>query len=239
MAGHAREPGPSSVRVAANLRRIRQERGLSYAELARRLAAVGHPILDTGLIKVEKGERRVDVDDLVALAVALGTTPNRLLLPGTDIADGAIDHALVPEIRDSRRGLWAWASGEVPLGHKSASAQTSSDLRSEEVSFNRENRPHHWNLFIRDKEIPGLLAGIQRATAGQVAQGDTVTGLIALVVETFRDNVSTAGIRTVVEAGLTGALLSPDAMDLSVTATRNEGRIRIEIKADGSERQGS
>ena len=41
MAGHAREPGPSSVRVAANLRRIRQERGLSYAELARRLAGSG------------------------------------------------------------------------------------------------------------------------------------------------------------------------------------------------------
>jgi transcriptional regulator with XRE-family HTH domain len=63
--------GIASQRVARNIRILRQYRNLSYAELARRLAAAGHPILDTGLMKLEKGDRRVDVDDLTALAEAL------------------------------------------------------------------------------------------------------------------------------------------------------------------------
>jgi transcriptional regulator with XRE-family HTH domain len=239
MAGHAKEPGPSSLRVAANLRRIRQERGLSYAELARRLAALGHPILDTGIIKIEKGERRIDVDDLVALAVALGTTPNRLLLPGTDIPGGTTDHLLVPEIRDSRRRLWAWASGEVPLGRKSASVATEYDIRSEEVIFTRENRPHHWGEFLKDKDAPALVPGVQQATPEQV--NDVVAGLAAMVMEAFLEYVSTAAIRDIVEGALTAALLvrDPTAMNVTVTVTRKEGLSRIEfrdLQADESER---
>jgi transcriptional regulator with XRE-family HTH domain len=81
MAGHAKALGPAGMRAAENLRRMRQHRGFSYAELARRLAGLGHPILDTGLLKIEKGDRRVDVDDLVALAAALEVSPADLLGP--------------------------------------------------------------------------------------------------------------------------------------------------------------
>src|SRR5580698_6346445 len=121
MAGKPKEAGPGSECVAANLRRIRQERGLSYAELARRLAALGHPVLDTGLIKIEKGQRRVDVDDLMALAVALGTTPNRLLLPEVEFANPGASCELTPGIRARVSDVWAWAYGEKPLGSKPAS----------------------------------------------------------------------------------------------------------------------
>jgi transcriptional regulator with XRE-family HTH domain len=48
-------------------------------ELSERLAALGRPILPSGLSKIEQGTRRVDVDDLVALADALETVPSRLL----------------------------------------------------------------------------------------------------------------------------------------------------------------
>jgi transcriptional regulator with XRE-family HTH domain len=44
-----------------------------------RLAALGRPILPSGLSKIEQSTRRVDVDDLVALADALRTVPSRLL----------------------------------------------------------------------------------------------------------------------------------------------------------------
>src|SRR5580658_5121566 len=81
MARRAKEAGPSSQHVAANVRRLRRERKLSTVALSQRLAEIGHPIASTGITKIELGDRRVDVDDLVALATALDTTPSRLLLP--------------------------------------------------------------------------------------------------------------------------------------------------------------
>ena len=115
MAG-SKEAGPAARLIAANLRRVRQERGLGYAELARRLRAIGHPVADTALLKTEKGDRKATVDDLVALAVALGTTPNRLLLPGLD--DDPLEGEPAPWGKETPLSLWAWATGELPLGHQ-------------------------------------------------------------------------------------------------------------------------
>ena len=72
--------GVASQRVARNVRLLRQGRGLTYVALSARLTEIGHPILDTGLMKLEKGNRRVDTDDLVALAEALEVEPGALLL---------------------------------------------------------------------------------------------------------------------------------------------------------------
>jgi hypothetical protein len=44
-----------------------------------RLTRVGCPILPSGLSKIESGDRRVDVDDLVGIAAALSVMPDRLL----------------------------------------------------------------------------------------------------------------------------------------------------------------
>lgn len=52
-----------------------------YAELSRKLAEMGREIPPLGLRRIETGERRVDVDDLVALALALDLSPLALLLP--------------------------------------------------------------------------------------------------------------------------------------------------------------
>ena len=71
--------GIASQRVARNVRLLRHHRDLSYAELSRRLTAAGHPILDTGLMKLEKGDRHVDVDDLAALAEVLEVEVGALL----------------------------------------------------------------------------------------------------------------------------------------------------------------
>ena len=71
MAGKPKELGVASRRVARNVRLLRHHRDLTYVALSKRLTEIGHPILDTGLMKIEKGDRRVDVDDLTALAEAL------------------------------------------------------------------------------------------------------------------------------------------------------------------------
>lgn len=71
--------GPYGRAVARNVRRLRGD--MSYAELSRLLTAGGRPIPPLGLRHLEAGSRQVNVDELVALAIALDTTPIALLLP--------------------------------------------------------------------------------------------------------------------------------------------------------------
>jgi transcriptional regulator with XRE-family HTH domain len=74
-------------------------------------------ILLSGLTRIERGERRVDVDDLLALSVVLGVTPNRLLLPDYPqrFGDGRDIVPVVGGVRADIGGLWDWAADGVPL----------------------------------------------------------------------------------------------------------------------------
>lgn len=72
------EPTPSR-RVGANVRRLRSAQGLSLAELCDRMAAIDHEMSVPALSKIERGERRIDVDDFVAFANALSIDVNALL----------------------------------------------------------------------------------------------------------------------------------------------------------------
>ncbi len=110
MGTRAVRQGPTSERVAANVKRLRDEQRLTLDQLSKRLGEVGRPILASGLSKIEQGDRRVDVDDLVALALALEVTPNALLMPGH--ADET-QTALTEEVVVSARRSWRWAAGEA------------------------------------------------------------------------------------------------------------------------------
>ncbi|HMH93697.1 MAG TPA: helix-turn-helix transcriptional regulator [Streptosporangiaceae bacterium] len=216
MAG-SKEAGPAARLVAANLRRIRQEQGLSYAELARRLAAIGHPVGDTALLKTEKGDRRASVDDLVAFAIALGTAPGRLLLPPMDIDHLADEYELTPQVKETPPLLHAWAAGEVPLGSLPVSARSDRAARGAEVVFSRENRPHHWNAPAPAVPEPGEAA----------ARVFAVTGIAAFIQEAFISGLSTADIRAAVEGALATALLIPDPASASVRIEVDEGRVTV------------
>lgn len=63
-----------SKMVSRNLRALRESRRMTYVELSERLARHGNPIPVLGLRRIERGERRVDVDDLAAIAAVLGVT---------------------------------------------------------------------------------------------------------------------------------------------------------------------
>jgi transcriptional regulator with XRE-family HTH domain len=96
------ELGPTGRTVAKRVRRIRERNGLNLQDLSDRLGPLGRPILPSGLSKIEMGNRRVDVDDLAALATALETVPSRLLVDAEklEIADPeayeeAVDDAVV------------------------------------------------------------------------------------------------------------------------------------------------
>lgn len=126
--------GAVAARVQHNLRGLRTARRLTQADLSQRLRELGQPILPTGIAKIEDGTRRVDADDLVALAVALGVTPNRLLLPaGTD--DEQVP--LTPTRTVTAQEAWRWACGDAPL----PGGGSPFDL-GEAIEFLRTNQPH-------------------------------------------------------------------------------------------------
>lgn len=104
---------PIGQAVAANVRRVRERRGLSTYDLSRMLGRAGRPIAPSALAKVERGERRVDVGDLVALAVVLGVSPSALLLPLDDDPAHTIEVTGAGSLPADV--AWDWMDGKRPL----------------------------------------------------------------------------------------------------------------------------
>lgn len=73
--------GPVGDNVRRNVEELRQELHMGTPALSARLRELGRPILPSVLHRLGQGTRRTDVDDLVALSLALGVTPGRLLAP--------------------------------------------------------------------------------------------------------------------------------------------------------------
>jgi transcriptional regulator with XRE-family HTH domain len=96
--------GPTGETVRANVRRLREAQNLGYTKLARILNEIGRDIPELGLRRIESGDRRVDVDDLLALAVALGVSPISLLLPNMP---GANDRGAKVEVTGVKHSVYA------------------------------------------------------------------------------------------------------------------------------------
>lgn len=74
MPKHPTESAPARVRTVGAIERTRTARGLAQRELAGRVTVLGRPMSNTTLSRIECARRRCDVDDLVAVAVALGVS---------------------------------------------------------------------------------------------------------------------------------------------------------------------
>lgn len=134
------ERGPVSDYVAENVAALRRARGLSQQELSARLTELGRPMLPSALSKIEGRDRGVDVDDLIALAVALGVNPSRLLLPGNAGDDEAL---LTSTLAVPGWAAWQWADASAPL-------PTRSDA---EGYYNSEEEHEDFQLHSRPAEI--------------------------------------------------------------------------------------
>lgn len=133
MAGKPIDAGPIGSNAAAVVRHLRQQRRLSYAELSRMVESLGRSIPPLGLRRIEAGERRIDIDDLVALALALEVSPLRLLLP-TEISPLVTNGVLYEAHR-----IWDWGTGKWPLS-------------GDEVTFVRDSHPLRWAQTMTGRE---------------------------------------------------------------------------------------
>jgi transcriptional regulator with XRE-family HTH domain len=98
--------GPTGEAVAENVRRLRVALGMSLRDLESKLQENGHhAIAHSGLSKIENKSRRVDVDDLMALALALAVTPVALLLPAARSPRDPVELTGWGSVDAS----WAWA----------------------------------------------------------------------------------------------------------------------------------
>ncbi|MET9083755.1 helix-turn-helix transcriptional regulator [Streptomyces sp. NPDC004237] len=98
--------------MAVNLKRLRTARGMSTTRLSKALKDdAGHAIPATGITRIEKGQRRVDSDDLVAFALVFNVSPLTLLLPST-ANDAAA--ALTDKREVTSRTAWYWGVGRRP-----------------------------------------------------------------------------------------------------------------------------
>jgi transcriptional regulator with XRE-family HTH domain len=131
--------GAAGETVRANVKQLREDQNLGYSQLSRKLHEVGRSVPDLGLRRIEAGERRVDVDDLMALAVALGVSPVTLLMPpkpsddkhemvvATEMVEAPGEDGGIPAGR-----LWQWLRADMPLpGYKGPHMKFFVDARPE------------------------------------------------------------------------------------------------------------
>jgi transcriptional regulator with XRE-family HTH domain len=82
-----RQPlGDTTQHVARTTRDLRERQGISTTVMADRLTALGRRISQSGVTRLETGQRQITVDDLTAIAAVLGVRPVALL-PSDGMAD--------------------------------------------------------------------------------------------------------------------------------------------------------
>ena len=94
--------GEAGRNVIANVERLREARHLSLRGLSGRLGDLGHPMLPSAVHALVQGKRKVNADDLVALAAALEVSPGTLLAPPSAEEIPAEPHPAQREVRSSR-----------------------------------------------------------------------------------------------------------------------------------------
>ncbi|MFJ5861512.1 helix-turn-helix domain-containing protein [Pseudarthrobacter sp. NPDC092439] len=131
---------PIGARVAANIARLREKRGLSQPQLTELLKERGISFARGAVSKIEKGQRKLDPDELVGFALALGTTPNALLF-GEDSFLPTEELGLTQADNYPAERVWTWADGEFPIEPATTKAQ---------LEFQKEARPHLPPVLLKD-----------------------------------------------------------------------------------------
>lgn len=86
-----------------NVRRHREHKDMSQADLAREMSARGHSWYQSTVFKTEHAERRTDALEVHDLAEVLGVSIERLYWPGAEVAELALADRAIVMVRDAWR----------------------------------------------------------------------------------------------------------------------------------------
>lgn len=170
MAGKEPDTGPTAATVAANVTRWRRARGdLTYTQMSEQLKERSDwSINPVGVRRLEKGERQISVDDLVALAVALDVPPATLLMP--DEIDKNAPTAATGTGKQPAERLWDWLC---------AAGQLDGDERSLTGFYSEAWPPwkqQELQSLVREVATNLTAKGILTATAVPVAEAEVTKG---------------------------------------------------------------
>jgi len=142
--------GATGRDVALNLKRIRTAAGLTQAELSARIGDLGYKILPASIGKIETQDRRVEVDDLMVLSVALNVSPLSLLLPWT--ARPRLQASVTGWTRhETSEALWRWGTGDQPL----EMSEQLEDAESDVSVFRDHSLPAWLSVAVTVPTYPG------------------------------------------------------------------------------------
>jgi transcriptional regulator with XRE-family HTH domain len=115
MGTHAVQRDATAATVSANVKRLRMKQNLGLRGLSKKLGEVGRPLGHSAVDQIEKATRRVDVDDLLALARALKTSPITLLMPVVDDPTATVT-ATGFDTKIGPAAFWLWLSADPSGG---------------------------------------------------------------------------------------------------------------------------
>lgn len=132
--------GPVGRTLIESLKELLEARGLSFNRASMALEELGRPIPPLGLSRLASGNRRVDVDELVALAVLLGVSPSALLVPRHVGVDDVVE--LTPTVKQRAGIVWAWLDGRIPLpGELTESGKVAATPGDKWADYQKHSRP--------------------------------------------------------------------------------------------------
>lgn len=87
--------------IVGRLIGLREMRGMSQAEAARRAVELGHPTHRSTITRIESGERRPTVEDLFALAAVYRVSPTELLQSSEEEFQQAVSDFTQAEVTEA------------------------------------------------------------------------------------------------------------------------------------------
>ncbi|WP_147382372.1 helix-turn-helix domain-containing protein [Mycobacteroides abscessus] len=163
MAGKEPDYGPTAKTVANNILRLRESQNLTYTQVSDRLTTNGWPLTPVAVRRAEQCERRITVDDLVAFAVALDTSPASLMMPSATSPDDAVP-VTGAVVAASAKRAWTWLSAHTPLYKE-----------SQYMPFITRSWPA-WELEKMSDVLSAAFKKGQEFAAAQIAQHQAADG---------------------------------------------------------------
>ena len=105
---------PSEI-FAQRVREARNRLNWKQTDLANELDRLGYPMDRTTIARLENNDRKVSLNDFMAICIALSISPLHMLIPVEEEGEEAQQIAAAPEYLVDRAAMARWVKGDMNL----------------------------------------------------------------------------------------------------------------------------